>query len=297
MTLPVHIAQKLLQLQQAEKLPASSLKHAIIDELIKEGLIQKQMQGRGRTYLFVPDIIALNHNLHNRFGIASLATYLEAMQNKTANRSEAVEASSNSKIKRIRSFKGFMVTSLQPIFITINKQKTSLQPIPGLFTYVSDFKNFSVPADVTVVGVENAENFNYLQQQAYLFTKIKPLFVCRYPYSGDLLKWLMQIPNAYLHYGDIDFAGISIFLNEYQKHLHSKASFFIPPNLEELLTRFGNRALYNKQTAVHLAPEHKAYHQLHPVIELLHQHKKGLEQEVLITLRQTQGDSNSKMSG
>ena len=47
----------------------------------------------------------------------------------------------------------------------------------------------------------------------------KILFVCRYPQSNDLIKWLQSIPNRYLHFGDLDFAGINIYLNEFKKYL------------------------------------------------------------------------------
>ncbi|MCY7423013.1 MAG: hypothetical protein LH478_14870, partial [Chitinophagaceae bacterium] len=164
MKLPLHIAAKLLLLQQLEKLPASSLKHEVVDELLQEGLLQKQMQGRGRTYLFAPSAAALAPYLHNRFGINDLQAYVQTMQSNTTNRSALVEATSNSKTKRLRSFTGFMVATPEPMNVTLNHQPVTLLPHPGLFTYVADYANFEVPADVTIVGVENAENFNNLPQ-------------------------------------------------------------------------------------------------------------------------------------
>ncbi|MCY7422579.1 MAG: hypothetical protein LH478_12655, partial [Chitinophagaceae bacterium] len=119
---------------------------------------------------------------------------------------------------------------------------------------------------------------------------LKPLFVCRYPYSGDLLHWLRNIPNTYLHFGDIDFAGINIFLNEYYVHLGERSSFFTPPGLPELLAKYGNRNLYNKQSLLTLQPSHKAYAHLQPIVDLLHLHKKGLEQEIFIGLQKNAND-------
>ncbi len=282
MILPVTIARKLLQLQAGEKLPASSLKHIAVTEMIHDGILQKQILGRSKSYLFCSSKTDLTAYINNRFGISDLEAYIKLIDEENTTRSEAVFISSNSKIKQVRSFKGFMVATLQPLEVNINERSFTLLPEPGIFYYVADFKTFSIPANVVIVGVENAENFNHLHQQSYLFKAIYPLFVCRYPYSSDLIKWLQNIPNPYLHYGDFDFAGISIYLNEYYKYLHSKASFFIPSNISDLLHKFGNRALYNNQLPVVLPEHHGAYEQLDPLIQLLHTYKKGLEQEVLI---------------
>jgi hypothetical protein len=36
-------------------------------------------------------------------------------------------------------------------------------------------------------------------------------------------------------------------LIEYKTHLKEKASFFIPANIENVVSRYGNRELYNRQ--------------------------------------------------
>lgn len=67
-----------------------------------------------------------------------------------------------------------------------------------------------------------------------------------------------------------------------KKYLKNKASFFIPPNIEELIIKFGNKGLYNTQyksnfsTALHLNSD------IERLISLFHKYKKCLEQEVLI---------------
>src|SRR5690625_4061911 len=75
--------------------------------------------------------------------------------------------------------------------------------------------------------MENARNFSQIHKQRYLFEEINPLFVSRYPQNQnqDFIRWIQQIPNTYLHFGDFDLAGISIYINEYKKHLGDKASF------------------------------------------------------------------------
>lgn len=91
---------------------------------------------------------------------------------------------------------------------------------------------------------------------------------------------MQTIPNPYLHFGDLDFAGIGIYLNEFKKHLGNRATFFIPGNTEELLGRYGNRELYDNQKSNF--DERDIENSLKVLIESIHGYKKGTEQKVLI---------------
>ena len=106
------------------------------------------------------------------------------------------------------------------------------------------------------------------------------LFVSRYPYSSDLIKWLRFIPNNYLHFGDLDFAGLNIYQNEYKRHLGEKSSLFVPGELEKLLQNHGNRDLYIKQAG--LANNIAKGGDFDNLILLFHRYKKVLEQEIFI---------------
>jgi hypothetical protein len=149
---------------------------------------------------------------------------------------------------------------------------------------VYDFESLIPPADTVIIGVENAENFRHIEKQQYLFKEVKALFVCRYPQgqSNDLMEWLRSVPNPYLHFGDLDFAGINIYLQEYKKHLGTRATFFIPENTETLLIKYGNRKLYDQQKLNAVAITEDG---LQKIIALLHKYKAGLEQEALLIER------------
>ncbi|MDR3235814.1 MAG: hypothetical protein LBT48_03700, partial [Prevotellaceae bacterium] len=170
-----------------------------------------------------------------------------------------------------------------PIQATIDGEHIILNPAKGTFQFIYDFENFTIPQDITVVGIENLENFRYIEKQKYLFENIKPLFVSRYPQnqSKDLIKWLQSIPNNYLHFGDFDFAGIGIYLNEFKKHLENRAMFFVPEKIEELIKNYGNRNLYNIQS-IRFSEQEIKEESLTEVMKLIHKYKKGLEQEILI---------------
>ena len=133
------------------------------------------------------------------------------------------------------------------------------------------------PEDVVVVGIENGENFQHIRAQKYLFEGMKVLFVSRYPQSKDLCNWLKIIPNRYIHFGDIDLAGISIFLNEFYVKLGNRAEFFIPADVEKRL-KDGNRQLYDNQYLRYRAML-VSDARLRPLVAMIHKYGKAYEQE------------------
>lgn len=92
---------------------------------------------------------------------------------------------------------------------------------------------------------------------------------------------MKSIPNNYLHFGDFDIAGIGIYLNEYKKHLHGKASFFIPENIKSDLKTNGNRERFDSQK-INFNLNKLQETKLLDLIKLIQIEKKGLDQEYYI---------------
>jgi len=165
----------------------------------------------------------------------------------------------------------------------LNQEQLLINPPTGSFLFLYDFEQFFVPEDITIVGVENPENFRYISKQKYLFEDIKPLFISRYPQNQnkDMIKWLQSIPNSYLHFGDLDFAGIGIYLNEFKKHLGNRSTFFVPDNAKDLFEKYGNKELYDNQR---YNPDEGRIDEpkLNQLIAMIHECKRGLEQEIFI---------------
>jgi hypothetical protein len=109
------------------------------------------------------------------------------------------------------------------------------------------------------------------------------MFVSRYPQnqSKDLVKWLQSIPNDYLHFGDFDFAGIGIYLNEFKKHLTRNADFFVPENIDTLIADYGNKKRYDEQK-INFDIKSIQEEKLLKLIATIHKYRKGLDQEILI---------------
>lgn len=284
MKLPLTVARLVQQLLNGAKLSGTCLKQPIIQQLAEDGIIQKIRTGKSRYQLYSTNNQLIEQYLNNHFGIQNLQTYLTELENEPQTRASLVNIGSSSKLKKIRSFKGFLVNSFQPIKASLNNQPFVIEPLDGSFTFIYDYESFKIDEQVTVIGIENAENFRFVQQQAYLFDGLQVLFIARYPQTQhkDVIKWLQKIPNQYLHFGDVDFEGINIYLREYKKYLKEKARFFIPPSIETVLQLKGNRTLYNNQLTHQPNIEQLEEFELKQLLALLHQYKSCLEQEAFI---------------
>lgn len=281
MKIPLHIAKKLLLLSNGESIPASTARHAIIEDLISEGILDRK--GRIKKILILQDNVFLHTYLQNRFAISDLASYIHTYKKEDLTRAELVSIAADSKLKTVRTFKGFLVNTYLPVQATLNNESIIIQPKEGTFNFIYDFESFVPDPEITIVGIENSENFRYIEKQKYLFKNIKPLFVSRYPQnqSKDLIKWLQSIPNNYIHFGDFDFAGIGIYLNEFKKYLSDRTSFLTPDNIDNLIYNSGSRKRYDEQKINFNAISIKEKNILN-LIDSIHRHKKGLDQEIFI---------------
>lgn len=281
MKVPVHIAEKLLQLLQGESVPSSLAKHSLIDDLVSEGILERK--GRIKKTLQLHNSNTLHTYLQNHCSINDLSLYIEVSNKEEITRSELVAASSDSKRFKVRTFKGFLVNCYAPTKATLDSKQILLNPVIGTFQFIYDFEKFIPSSDITIVGIENPSNFRHIEKQKHLFSDITPLFVSRYPQnqSKDLIKWLQSIPNSYLHFGDFDFAGIGIYLNEFKRHLDKKAIFFSPKNIDELIQKFGNRERYDQQKT-NFDINNVEEKNILKIIALIHKYRKGLDQEIFM---------------
>lgn len=279
--LTINIAKQLLRLIQGEHIPFGQLKSKVVDQMIEDGILHVKLQGRSRKVIFTIHSESVINFLSSQYGINDLEKYIYNLEYGTS-RAENVLAASDSKSSSRRTFKGFLVNCYDPIHAEISEKDFVISPHAGTYTYIYDFETFTVANDVLIVGVENSENFRFIHQQKHLFGDAKILFVSRYPQSKDLISWLQQILNKYLHFGDFDFEGIRIFRDEYYHYLDERASFYVPNNLEDLLESYGNKSLYDKQYRSNASVKLAINDDVDRMIQLFHKHKKCLEQEVLI---------------
>ena len=238
------ISASIQALISGEQVAGSKLSSKLLNELMAEGLLSVVTHGSRKSYR-ARDVEALK-----RYLIDKDESYRMLEVSSFVSRASLAAETGNSKLMTVRSCPGFPVNSYEPISCSLCDKDFVVNPHEGSFVFIDNWRQFSIPQDIVVVGIENMENFRRIRQQKKLFESVLGnmplLFVSRYPQSTDLRNWLMGIPNRYVHFGDFDLAGIHIFLTEFQKYLGDRASFLIPSDIEQRLTQ-GSATRYNIQ--------------------------------------------------
>ena len=273
------LIDKLIRLANGDALPASSLKGGWFEQMQEDGILLATAHG-SRKSLRASDGTLLRQYVASQFDIRDLEQTRSAFSDEDVSRASLVSATGDSKFLSRRTFKGFLVNSYQPVAAILNGQDITIYPPEGSFMFVADYQHFVIPQDVVVVGVENAENFRYVALHKYLFARYgRVLFVSRYPQdqNKDLIKWLQSMPNRYVHFGDLDLAGIAIYESEYYRHLGNKSSLFIPDDFEQRISN-GNTDRYNAQLPQYgkMKVEDK---RVQPLLDCIHLYHKGYDQE------------------
>lgn len=272
------MAKRVLKMLGGDTVSYIQFEGAIANRLVDEGIIAVVSRGSKRSFRMIDPEGCRTYISQNYTSGMRLEDWIEMKgRSEEVPRSEQVAKGTNSKMMRTRVFRGFLLNCYMPIEATLHDEPCVLSPLQGTSIFMQDYEDFRIPEDVVVVGMENGENFQRIRSQRYLFEGMKVLFVSRYPQSKDLCDWLKMIPNRYLHFGDIDLAGISIFLNEFYVNLGNRAEFFIPADVEGRLKN-GNRELYDRQYQRYkdmLVSDDR----LNPLVAMIHKYRRGYEQE------------------
>lgn len=275
------ISASIKALLKGEQVAGSKMSSQLTDELMAEGLLSVVARGSRKSYR-ARDTEALR-----RYLIDKDESYRVLEIDAPDSRASMARDTGNSKLAVVRSCPGFPINCYEPIACRLNGSPWMVDPLEGSFLFVADWKTFVIPEDVIVVGIENMENFRKIRQQRALFSSElglhRLLFVSRYPQSTDLRSWLCSIPNHYIHFGDFDLAGISIFLTEFHAHLGERSSFLIPKDIEQRLANNGTEQRYNaqyqkfKNLTTHIPA-------LQNLIDAINKYRRGYDQEGYISI-------------
>ena len=286
MPLRKSFADALLHMTQGARLNASVFADKKkLGQFISDGMIRKVPAGGRRYRYIVPDGEALARYLAVNYQIHSLREYVRLLDKETVSGEEALGAGYSTKTRRSRVFTGFFLTSIEALTVPYGEGVLSLPPPKGTGCFVFAPEALAVPPEATVVGVENPEVFQKIRRLAGWFVSEQPcVFVLRYMSKG-LCDWLAEIPNTYLHFGDFDLSGLAIYIREYRSRLPaSRCRFFLPPQIERYLSRWGNAELYEKQLSQTRSVAFHQYPEIAPLAEEIKRHRKGLEQEFLLRI-------------
>lgn len=288
MKLSKGLIDKLLSLVQGETIPSSRLKGEWVDEMLREGVLLS-ISRRSRIVYQATDGNALRTYLANHYeSLRDLEAVQAQMQSDqtTILRADQVAVSGNSKLLPCRTFSGFLVNAYDPIPARIAETELIIHPQEGIFLFIADYTAFTLPPDILIIGIENSENFRYIHKLRYLFGEERILFVSRYPQSKDLVRWLSSVPNRYLHFGDLDLAGIHIYLSEFYAHLKSRASFFIPEDAEKRI-QIGSRERYDVQLS-RFDKMKITDSRVSQLVSWIHIYHRGYDQEGYISSQSTE---------
>lgn len=275
------ISASIKALLKGEQVAGSKISSQLTDELMAEGLLSVVARGSRKSYR------ARDTDALRRYLIDKDESYRVLEIDVSDSRASMARDTCNSKLAAVRSCPGFPINCYEPIACRLNGSPWMVNPQEGSFLFVADWKTFVIPEDVIVVGIENMENFRKIRQQRALFSSElglhRLLFVSRYPQSTDLRSWLCSIPNHYIHFGDFDLAGISIFLTEFHAHLGERSSFLIPKDIEQRLANNGTEQRYNaqyqkfKNLTTHIPA-------LQNLIDAINKYRRGYDQEGYISI-------------
>src|SRR5699024_6145048 len=101
-----------------------------------------QQSGRVRRKIWVSDAEALHTYLHNKFSIRDLDHYIASLQKTELSRSAQTQISGDSKLRKTRTFKGFLVNAYSPIKAEFHNREFVVNPQPGTFQFIYDFEQF-----------------------------------------------------------------------------------------------------------------------------------------------------------
>lgn len=281
------LLKKIRLLLEGEALPSSSLTTDFAGRLLEESVLVREFQ-RSRCRYRITDreaFLSVLTDIDERFRNPD---FLSGERDRAAlSRSAQAAETGDSKAEKCRSCPGFPVNSYESIACRLNGQEYALHPEAGTFVFISDWRSFRIPDEVTVIGLENMENFRLIREQRPFLDSLTGgapiLFVSRFPQSKDLGEWLSGIPNRYIHFGDFDLAGVSIYETEFAVKLRDtdggsrRCSMFIPCDVENRL-RNGERKRYDDQL-----PKYGSLSSPDPEVQrlltLIHKYRRGYDQE------------------
>lgn len=280
MNITIEQAKLLKELSEGKKVPLSRLKARIFQQLIQEQVLLRQKESHGwNVYTDHPQSL-LNY-LYNHYIRCTLDEYIERGQ-AAPSRSNNIRMSGDSKLKETELWQGFYFKVSEPIHAQWQGKPLTLLPYPeGIPVFMPQPETLSLPEEVTVVMIENSENFLKIETQLPLFQGLKCFFVSFYPREQHsyFIEWLQKQPNNYVHYGDFDFAGIHIYQSQYKKYVSGESRYLVPSGLLPLFRRYGKRALYNNQLSLQalIKADEPGISEL---LEIIKREHKGLEQEI-----------------
>lgn len=243
-------------------------------------VVEKVTAQREKAYLlsFENLFLALQNQGYNITNIEGVNEQLEAFS-KTSPRDEIQKLQTSTKAKRSPSLKGLFVSALDDVNVKLNGDDVVIKANNGMSYFFFHTEKIEISKELVIVGVENYQALWFAKKYERFFEGKKFLFISVNAY---MLEWIEGVENEYIHFGDFDLAGLNIYANRVVPHLKkcNKHSYFIPSNIEELIEKYGDPALYLKQ--LRYKETSLGGKELEALRDVMIHHKKVVEQEGII---------------
>lgn len=214
------------------------------------------------------------------YNIDDFDRYIQALELISPGREELSALGVSTKLRYIGPKTGIHINAPFPLDVIIGEQKVNLSLPIGTALFVHENVAIQIPDDVVIVGVENFTNITNAFRQSHLFEQSgRVLFVER---CGTLQALLAKVSNRYIHYGDIDLAGINIYQTQYAPIVAERGSFFLPCAINELFVRFKGLSELFEQQKYKYASLEGIDESMQMLIYEIRTMKKGIEQEAFI---------------
>ena len=268
---------KIQRLLAGEEIGFSSLSGPVFRELIDKEYIVLDRTGKRKMIAVVKNAEYLMKVLRQKWQINDIQEYIAYLDKEEKDRADVQKMLGGTKEEKTSTFQGFLVNSLETVSYTLNGQKGSLPLIKGSYMFVSDYDTFQIDSDITIMYVENFTCFKQIERYVHLFEQGRYLFVSRLLSSNAFKEWMKGIPNRYIHFGDFDMAGIDIYLHFFDE-IGSRASFLVPDDIEERITKHGNSSLYYSQEEKYKNIK-VTDNRVQPLVDMINKYHMGYEQE------------------
>lgn len=251
----------------------------IVSSMIENGILEVKRISKRSREISIVNLTSFYMYLEKHFFIKDIDNYIETLSGTDISRAQLANASLSTKLKSTDPKSGFHISSNDSVEVFINREKIIIDFPPGCALFIHKDSKIELREDVLIVGVENFDNVSYAKLQGELFkTDKKILFIERSKY---LKKLLGVISNKYLHFGDIDLAGINIYLTEYYEVTKGRGKFFIPESVKEDLSK-ANSELYEKQYLKYKKLNSEEPY-IQELIDLIRENESTVEQEFYIS--------------
>ena len=268
---------KIQRLLAGKEIGFSSLSGPVFRELIDKEYIVLDRTGKRKMIAVVKNAEYLMKVLRQKWQINDIQEYIAYLDKEEKDRTDVQKMLGGTKEEKTSTFQGFLVNSLETVSYTLNGQKGSLPLIKGSYMFVSDYDTFQIDSDITIMYVENFTCFKQIERYVHLFEQGRYLFVSRLLSSNAFKEWMKGIPNRYIHFGDFDMAGIDIYLHFFDE-IGGRASFLVPDDIEERITKHGNSSLYYSQEEKYKNIK-VTDNRVQPLVDMINKYHMGYEQE------------------